>query len=278
MTTPRPPHSEAPFPRLQRQMVDWLALMNRQHTFHALLEVDVTDTRAAIKAYRARNATGLSFTAYFCGCFARAIEEHPRMHACRKGRGRLVVFEDVDLSVLVESAVEGDKIPVPHLLRGANRKTLPDLHRELSEAQSGDVPYATSRRWLGVWLLLPSFMRQLAWSWMLRDPFRRKQLMGTAVVSSVGMFGTGVAWAVPLTLYPVAATVGAIARRPAVVRQGSDGSGEHIAIREILSLTLSFDHDLIDGAPAARFAARLKDLLESGWKLDAPAETPADAT
>jgi pyruvate/2-oxoglutarate dehydrogenase complex dihydrolipoamide acyltransferase (E2) component len=38
--------------------------------------------------------------------------------------------------------------------------------------------------------------------------------------------------------------------------------------REILSLTLVFDHDLIDEAPAARFARRLVELIESGDGLD----------
>ncbi len=41
-----------------------------------------------------------------------------------------------------------------------------------------------------------------------------------------------------------------------------------IAIREYLSLTISFDHDIIDGAPAARFTERLKELIESGYGLD----------
>ena len=40
-----------------------------------------------------------------------------------------------------------------------------------------------------------------------------------------------------------------------------------IAIREYLSLTLSFDHETIDGAPAARFTQRLIDLIERGYGL-----------
>ena len=48
-----------------------------------------------------------------------------------------------------------------------------------------------------------------------------------------------------------------------------------IEAHDILSLTLSFDHDIIDGAPATRFSQRLKDLIESGYGLvdpDSPAE------
>ena len=58
-------------------------------------------------------------------------------------------------------------------------------------------------------------------------------------------------------------TVGGIAEKPGVV----NGT---IAIREYLSLTLSVNHDIVDGAPAARFTERLKELIESGYGLDDP--------
>jgi pyruvate/2-oxoglutarate dehydrogenase complex dihydrolipoamide acyltransferase (E2) component len=41
-----------------------------------------------------------------------------------------------------------------------------------------------------------------------------------------------------------------------------------IESREYLSLTIIFDHDVIDGAPAARFTRRLVELIESGYGLD----------
>jgi pyruvate/2-oxoglutarate dehydrogenase complex dihydrolipoamide acyltransferase (E2) component len=48
---------------------------------------------------------------------------------------------------------------------------------------------------------------------------------------------------------------------------------------ELLSLTVSFDHNLIDGAPAARFTARLKELIESAHGLaDQEAPRPAATT
>jgi pyruvate/2-oxoglutarate dehydrogenase complex dihydrolipoamide acyltransferase (E2) component len=46
-----------------------------------------------------------------------------------------------------------------------------------------------------------------------------------------------------------------------------DGS---ITIREYLSMTVTFDHDIIDGAPAARFTERLKDFIEEGYGLAGP--------
>jgi hypothetical protein len=62
----------------------------------------------------------------------------------------------------------------------------------------------------------------------------------------------------PLTLM---VTVGGPTTRVVVV----DGRGEN---REYLPLTLSFDHSVIDGAPAARFASRFRNLLETAARKD----------
>ena len=80
-------------------------------------------------------------------------------------------------------------------------------------------------------------------------------------LTAVGMFGEGAGWGIPLASHTLVITVGGIGEKPGVV----DG---HIAIRDYLSLTISFNHEMIDGAPAARFIQRLKDLIESGYGLD----------
>jgi pyruvate/2-oxoglutarate dehydrogenase complex dihydrolipoamide acyltransferase (E2) component len=74
------------------------------------------------------------------------------------------------------------------------------------------------------------------------------------------MFGKGAGWGIPIAGHTLMLTLRAVASKPGVVEG-------QIAIWEYLSLTLSFDHDLIDGAPGARFTQRLKDLIESGFGL-----------
>lgn len=66
-------------------------------------------------------------------------------------------------------------------------------------------------------------------------------------------------------MYTLAATVGGIAEKPAVVKG-------RIVPRELLSLTVDFDHDLVDGAPAARFVRDLRARLERAEGLEEPAE------
>jgi pyruvate/2-oxoglutarate dehydrogenase complex dihydrolipoamide acyltransferase (E2) component len=256
-----------PFTQTQRQQIDWLDLMKRRHMIHALLEVDITGARQSIRAYRAKTGEPLSFTAFVVWCVARAVGADRRMHAYRKGRGELVLFDEVDVTVLVERTVEGTRVPVPHIVRAANKKALPDLHQEIRTAQEEAAPQAVAVRWLPLWLFLPGFLRRFVWATLLGNPQRRKQLIGTVAVTAVGMFGRGPAWGIPLTLYSLCVTVGGIARKPGVVRHGASRRDEQIEVREYLSLTLSFDHDVIDGAPAARFATQLKELIEGGASL-----------
>ena len=95
---------------------------------------------------------------------------------------------------------------------------------------------------------------------MLARPWWIKRFGGTIAVSSVGMFGDGPGWGIPISPAPLMVTVGGIGPRLVMV----DG---HLEAREHLSLTISVDHDIVDGAPAARFAARLRQLIENAHGL-----------
>jgi pyruvate/2-oxoglutarate dehydrogenase complex dihydrolipoamide acyltransferase (E2) component len=80
-------------------------------------------------------------------------------------------------------------------------------------------------------------------------------------ISAVGMFGNGAGWGIPPTIPSLCwITVGGIGQKQEVV----DGQ---ITTRDHLSLTVSFDHSMIDGAPAARFTQRFKELIESSYGL-----------
>ena len=124
-------------PFAQRQIGDWLAIAARRHTMHALLELDVTDARRAIREERARSGGPLSFTAFVVACMARAIAEDRIMHAHPKGRGQLALFEDVDVAVVVERSVEGVRIPVPHeIVEGAPAARFAARLKDLVEGAS----------------------------------------------------------------------------------------------------------------------------------------------
>jgi pyruvate/2-oxoglutarate dehydrogenase complex dihydrolipoamide acyltransferase (E2) component len=103
-----------------------------------------------------------------------------------------------------------------------------------------------------------------------RDPAIFTSMAGTVGISSVGMFGKGQGikgtaalsgWGIAPFEHVLDLFVGSIAWKPAIVEG-------RIEPREMLNLTVIFDHDMIDGAPATRFARRLVEMIESGYGLD----------
>jgi pyruvate/2-oxoglutarate dehydrogenase complex dihydrolipoamide acyltransferase (E2) component len=75
------------------------------------------------------------------------------------------------------------------------------------------------------------------------------------------MFGKGHSgWGLEATRHTLDLVVGSTSWKPTIVEG-------RIEPREILNLTVVFDHDVIDGAPAARFTRRLVELIESGYGL-----------
>jgi pyruvate/2-oxoglutarate dehydrogenase complex dihydrolipoamide acyltransferase (E2) component len=96
-----------------------------------------------------------------------------------------------------------------------------------------------------------------------RNPFYIKKIAGTAAVTSVGMFGDSPGFGIAFpTVYTVGLVVGSITERVVLEPDGQAVGREH------LHLTLSFDHDIIDGGPAARFSADLVARLTSAAVFD----------
>jgi len=84
---------------------------------------------------------------------------------------------------------------------------------------------------------------------------------GTFTVSSLGMFDLDDFVAIINPPESAILAVGKIAKTPVVITN-AEGEDE-IAIRSILNLTLSYDHRIIDGAEAAQFLQRVKQLLQT---------------
>ncbi|MFC4247540.1 2-oxo acid dehydrogenase subunit E2, partial [Natribaculum luteum] len=105
------------FPARRLGTVDYMRTAGRRSNVHGLVEIDVTEARRRIEAIEAETGESQSFTAFLVCCLARAIDDHPHVNAYRDWRGRVHVFEDVDVNVLVETTVRGDRMGVPHVVR-----------------------------------------------------------------------------------------------------------------------------------------------------------------
>jgi len=263
-------YEEFAFPKSRRFVMDYVEAGRRKNHIPVLLELDVSTALELNRAIKGITGEGLSFTGWIAKCIAQAVKEHKAVHAIRRGRKRLVIFQDVDISIPVEETLEGvegptKKFPVPYLMREVDRKSVREIHTEIRAAQAHPIDPSSSLSLIQrlVFSFPSPIRRLLIWRRRARDPFHVKKAMGTVALTSVGMFGRGArgsAWGIPIGAHPLIVLLGAIARKPAVVEGG-------IAARDFLSMTVLFDHDVVDGAPVARFLSRLRELIEGGYGL-----------
>lgn len=252
-------------PPARRVMINMLNLSESDHRMYGLLEVDVTDARRIIAGHKAQTGERLSFTGFLTLCLARAVDEDKAVQAYLKGRKQLVLFDDVDVGLMVEQKIGGKRSLMGHVIRRANHKTYREIHEEIRTVQSTPAPGRGLPSWFRTALLLPwpfsKLFKALLLMIMRRDPTIPTSLGGTVGITAVGMFGEGHSgWGIFPTTQVLGLVVGSIVSKPAVV-QG------RIEPREILHLTVAFDHNVIDGAPAARFTHRLVELIESAYGL-----------
>ena len=189
------------------------------------------------------------------------------MQAYPKGRKHLVIFDDVDIFMPVERELGGNHAAIPYVIRRANHKSYLDIHREIrafqiEPIQPGKGMPAAFRVMMSTPWPLPRLFIRLIRAVSRRDPTRQVTAAGTVGVTALG-HGRPRRW-----LGPGAGR----AIRP--LDCGWDHAQasrleERVEPRCLLNLTVAFDHDVVDGAPAARFVQRLVELIESGYGLDA---------
>lgn len=200
-----------PFSAERRIVADAGWLGAGRPTLHALGEADVTEARRFIRERRALTGESLSFSAWVMHRLGLAIAEEPEVQGYRSWRGDLVVFDDVDVLMMVEVERDGVPHPQPHIARAVNRRSWAELHEEIRRVQAAPRDQEGSK--------LLSRLARIPW------PVRRAgQLM--------------------------------MLRSPAARARGRRGGrpGDALPHREL--------HDIVDGAPAARFVRRFVQALE----------------
>jgi hypothetical protein len=243
-------------PWVRQLVVDAGRASGRRHSIHGLFEVDVTSARQALRAHRRDTGEDLSFTAFVVGCIARAVAADPAVQAYRDLRGREVIFPEVDVALPIEVELDGVPFAFTHVLRDAGRRTVRELHDEIRAVHADPTlsPSVRKETWARAYLLVPAVLRIGLLDALHRLPYRQRALAGTIGVTAVGMFAGGGGWGIAFQLHTLSIVIGGITVRPALC------AGQLVE-REWLQLTVSVDHDVVDGAPAARFVNHLRALL-----------------
>jgi pyruvate/2-oxoglutarate dehydrogenase complex dihydrolipoamide acyltransferase (E2) component len=243
----------APFPSSRRAVTAAVWAGRQIVPMHGLLDVDVTDARRLL----AQHDPPLSMTAFVVAAVARAVAAHPEVHAYRDWRGRLVQHRHVDVQTLVEVPTRQGPFGLVHVVRDADIRDVGAISAELRAIKA--EPFASSsgrllERLTPVAGRVPGLFPAM-YAVMSRS-VRAHELTGTVQVTAVGMFAGGGGFALaPPTLASTLVVVGGSSRRPRVV-------DDEIVVRDVLDLTVTVDHNVVDGAPATRFGADLRRRME----------------
>jgi pyruvate dehydrogenase E2 component (dihydrolipoamide acetyltransferase) len=225
-----------PFRGLRKKIAETL-VRSKQTAPHATYveEVDCTELVALRK--RVNDAAGaggtkLSFLPFIIKATVAALKKYPQVNATLdEAAGEIVQRRSYHLG-LATATESGLVVPV---VRDADGKSLVELARDVDR--------------------LAGLTRS--------GKAAREELMGsTFTITSLGAWGGVMATAIINPPEVAILGVHRIARRPAVV-------GDKIEIRELMNLSLSFDHRVIDGYDAARFIGEIKGALEAPGPLAA---------
>jgi pyruvate/2-oxoglutarate dehydrogenase complex dihydrolipoamide acyltransferase (E2) component len=255
------------FPISRISTVDVVAVGLEKHHVKALIEIDVTEARKKISELK-KQKVKVSFTSWVIKCISEAVVQFNEIHGVKKGKRKVIIFRDIDISILIEREIQGQKVPLPYVIRKTNEKSIEQIYEEIKNGKQlpikdlGDNVLGEPKNTglMKLYYMMPGFIRRQLLKYVVSNPFLTKQMMGTVVVTAVGMAGKINGWVIPVGIHPLSFAVGSIVKKPGVVEN-------RIEIREHLYMTALIDHDIIDGAPAVRALSKLTQMIENGFGL-----------
>ncbi len=229
------------------------------------VELDITKAREMIQTYKEKTGERISFTGWIAYCVGHAVANQIEVQAFKK-RKKLIIFDDVDISITVEKIVDNRVTPILLVIRKANEKSVKEIHDEIRAVQKRDdneLSTSVSKKKLNLLFSLPKFVRQLIfWRRVKNNPHYYKKLNGTVLITAIGMFGKGRrGWGSNLGFAPVCIVIGGISKQLKQI----NGKIEN---REFLNLTIKVDHITLDGGPASRFVNDLMNFIEDAQGLE----------
>ncbi|MBP6978412.1 MAG: 2-oxo acid dehydrogenase subunit E2 [Lentimicrobiaceae bacterium] len=254
------------FPKSRLATIDVCEIGKRKHHVTGLIELDVSRSRAKIKDYNKNNDTKISFIAWIIKVISYTISHYETSSSYLKRKNTLMIFNDINVSVLVEKDLNGEKVPIPLIIEKANEISIEAISMQIRESKNKQltnndiVLNRKADRLEKIYYYLPGFMRRSFWIYLLKHPWIAYKKMGNVAITSLGMIRRINGWFIPISIHPICFGLSSITKKPTVI-------DDRIEIREILNMSILLDHDVIDGVPMARLINELSKNIESGFYL-----------
>jgi pyruvate/2-oxoglutarate dehydrogenase complex dihydrolipoamide acyltransferase (E2) component len=106
-----------------------------KHHVSALLEFDVTESRKKLQDLR-KSGVNVSFNAWIIKVISSVLQKHPEASAYLYNKKKLILFNDINISILVEKKIGGKKVPIPVVIEKTNQKTALEITIEIENAKN----------------------------------------------------------------------------------------------------------------------------------------------
>lgn len=234
------------------------AVSKEKNSIHFFTEVDITEPRKLIREHFEKTGEKLSLTAYIVKCLSEVVKDNPQFNSFISGR-KLIILDDITISVLIERELEEEKVPEPIGITCTQEKSYLQIHNEIRDAKKNQTNRLGSLSGQTWFRLIPTFLLRLFIRLADRNVYMAKKY-GKIAVTAVGMFSKEAIWVIPHGTATVLLSIGGISKKVVEIEK-------QFITREHLCLTLSFDHNIVDGAPASRFISQLIETVRSGKLL-----------
>jgi len=254
------------FPKSRIATIDICTIGKQKHHVTAFIELNLSKSREKIKIYNKGKSNKISFTAWLISVIGFTIKKYETSSSYLKGKNKLLIFDDINVSLLVEKEINGQKVPIPLVIEKANERSIESITAQISQARNEKlsdkdiVIQKKAGQMEKMYYRLPGFIRRSVWKYLLKHPKLVFKKMGNVAITSIAMMGKVNAWFIPISIHPICFGISSIMKKPVVI-------DDKIEIREMLNMTVLLDHDVIDGAPMARFISDLSKNIESGMNL-----------
>lgn len=251
------------FPKSRIATIDVCETGRKKHHVAGLIELDVTSSREKIRAFNRNSQLKISFNGWLISIISTTLKKHDSAASFLAGKNKQIIFDDINVSLLVEKKINGQRVPMPLLITKADKSSPVLVTQQIENARNGElsekdiVLQKQSGFMERLYYHFPGFARRWVWRYLLRHPKIAFSKMGNVAFTSIGMMGKVNGWFIPTSVHPICFGMSSIVKKPVVI-------DDAIVIREMLNMTILLDHDVIDGAPMARFISDLVKNIESG--------------
>lgn len=253
-------------PAWRKGIVDYLDFANSRHHINALFDLDITNARKAVRNYKRKHRKNMFLTIYILYVFIQALDREREMLREIYKNNHFIYFDEIDMVFIIEKDINGEKVPTSKIFRNAASMSLEELSEAAVKAITSNDEWVMSKEKkfnpAKIVEKLPRFLRKMILWYILKyNPVTRKKIFGNVSFTALSLFNGLFGYGLPHTPQNLNLILGGIQNRPIFVKK-------NIEERVFQGATLTFNHDVVDGAVGVRFIGSFYQMVQEAWGLE----------